>query len=215
MRITILGAHGKIAMHLHGELKARGHQVRGLVRDPEQVAALRDAGVEPVVCDVEREEEIAEAVGSADAVVFAAGAGTGSGAARKWTVDRDGALKLMEAARKNGIPRYVMVSAMRLDEPRGDDVFRTYLRAKAEADQALRESGIDYTIVKPGRLTDEPGTGRVALANRLPKGEVPREDVAAVLAEVLETPEAVGHTFDLTDGELSVAEAVRRAVQAS
>lgn len=157
MRVVVLGAHGQIAMHLHDELMARGHEVRGLVRNPRHVEELEAVGVEPVVCDVEERDDIAEPVGHADAVVFAAGAGPGSGAARKWTVDRDGAIKLMEAARTNGIQRYVMVSAMRLEKPRGSEVFQTYLRAKAEADEALRDSGLDHTIVKPGRLTDDPG----------------------------------------------------------
>ncbi len=213
MRVVVLGAHGKIARHLHGKLSARGHSVRGLVRNPDHVADLEAAGVEPVVCDVEAHDDISEAVGQAEAVVFAAGAGPGSGVARKWTVDRDGAIKLLEAARKNGIRRYVMVSAMHLDQPRGDEVFRTYLRAKAEADEALRESGLDYTIVKPGRLTDEPGTGRVALGPDLPRGEIPREDVASVLAEVLDTPATAGHSFDLVAGETPIRDAVEAVVR--
>ena len=207
MRITIVGGHGQIAMRLHPLLVQRGHQVRALIRSAGQADDLRSAGAEPVVCDVEAEDDIAAAVGAADAVVFAAGAGPGSGAARKWTVDRDGALKLIDAARRNGIRRYVMISAMGLDEPRGNEVFRTYLRAKAEADRALRESGLDYTIIKPGTLTDEPGRGRVALDEWVPEGEVPRADVAAV--HVLETPGTGGLTLELVSGETPVDEAVR------
>lgn len=212
MRIVIVGAHGQVAMQLHPLLRERGHKVRGLIRDPGQADDLRRAGAEPAVCDVEVEDEISEFLGVADAVVFAAGAGPGSGAARKWTVDRDGALKLIEAAQRNGIDRYVMVSVMRAEEPRGNEVFRTYLKAKAEADQALRESGLTHTIIRPGRLTNEPGTGRVALAPSLLSGEVPRADVAAVLAEVLETPQTAGLQLDLTSGDVPIADAVAAAV---
>lgn len=212
MRVVVVGGHGKVAMLLHPILRGRGHEVRGVIRNPDQAEDLRRAGAEPVVCDIEAVDDISDAVGSADAVVFAAGAGPGSGAARKWTVDRDGALKLIEAAKKNGIRRYVMISAMGVDEPRGDEVFQAYSRAKAEADQALRESGLDWTIIRPGRLTGEPGRGRVALAPSLPAGEVPRADVAAVLAEVLETPASTGHQLDLTTGDLTIPEALRAAI---
>lgn len=212
MRIVIAGGHGQIAMLLHPLLVARGHRVGGLIRRADQADDLRVVGAEPIVCDLEAETDIAEAVDAADAVVFAAGAGPGSGAARKWSVDRDGALKLMDAARKNGIRRYIMVSAMRADEPRGSEIFRIYLRAKAEADQALRESGLDFTIIRPGRLTNEPGSGLVALAERLPAGVVPRADVAAVLAQLVETPAAAGRQFDLTSGERPIPEAVEAAV---
>ncbi len=212
MKITIAGGHGKIAMLLHPILKNKGHSVKGLIRKPEQAEALRRAGAEPVICDIEKEEDISEAVGRADAVIFAAGAGPGSGAERKWTVDRDGAVKLMKAAHKNGIPRYIMISAMGLDKPRGNEVFQVYQKAKAEADEALRNSGLDYTIIKPGRLTDEPGTGNVALAPDLPRGEIPRQDVARVIAEILEKPETAGHTFDLVSGDTSIRDAINRAL---
>lgn len=212
MKITIAGAHGQIAMLLHPILRRKGHKVRGIIRKEEQAGDLREAGAEPVVCDIEEQDDISEAVGQADAVLFAAGAGPGSGAERKFTVDRDGAIKLIEAAKKNGINRYVMISAMGLDEPRGNAVFQAYQKAKAEADEALRNSGLDYTIIKPGRLTDEPGTGHVALAPELPRAEISRQDVAEVLALVLETPETSGHTFDLTTGETSISEAVETAL---
>lgn len=207
MQILIAGGHGQIAMLLHPLLIARGHRVRALVRNPNHADEVRRAGAEPVYCDLEAEGDISEALGEADAVVFAAGAGPGSGAARKLTMDRDGAIKLIDAARQNGIRRYVMISAMDAEEPRGDEVFQTYLRAKAEADEALRRSGLDYTIVRPGRLTNEPGSGCVSLAERLPRGEIPRADVAAVVVCVLETPATVGRQFDVTAGETPLAKA--------
>lgn len=212
MDITIVGGHGSIAMMMHPMLKNRGHQVRGIIRKGKQAGDLRKAGAEPVICDIEETDDISEAVGNVDAVVFAAGAGPGSGAARKWTVDRDGAIKLIKAAKKNGIDRYVMISAMGVNNPRGNEVFKAYLKAKAEADEALRNSGIAYTILKPGRLTDETGTGKVYLAPDLSRGEVPREDVAAVLVELLETPEAAGHQLDLITGNTPIKEAVKKAI---
>lgn len=213
MKVTIVGAHGQVAMHLQRILNEKGHQVRGIIRKQEQVYNLREVGSEPVVCDIEQNSDISDAVGDVDAVVFAAGAGPGSGAERKNSVDRDGAVKLISAARKNKISRYVMVSAMNLDQPRGSEVFRVYLKAKAEADEALRKSGLDYTIIKPGKLTDEPGTGLVNLAPDLERGEIPREDVAAVLAEVLESDDTIGLTLDLVSGDQPIKEAVENIEQ--
>ncbi len=208
MRIVVAGGHGQIAMLLYPLLKARGHEVRGLIRNTEHTDEVRHAGAEPVLCDLEAEEDIAGAVSPADAVVFAAGAGPGSGAARKLSMDRDGAIKLIDAAQRTGIQRYVMISAMHAEEPRGDEVFQTYLRAKSEADQALRRSGLDYTIIRPGGLTNDPGCRRVRLGAHLPRGQIPRADVAAVVAHVLEMPATVGCQFDLTSGERDIAEAV-------
>lgn len=200
-------------MLLHPILKRKGHQVRGIIRKEEQADDLREVGATPVVCDIEEHDDITDAVAEVDAVLFAAGAGPGSGAERKFTVDRDGAIKLIEAAKKNGISRYVMISAMGLDEPRGNAVFQAYQQAKAEADEALRTSGLDYTIVKPGRLTDEEGTGLVALAPELPRGEVPRQDVAEVLAEVIENPRTANLELALTEGETPVNQAVENVLR--
>ncbi len=208
MQIVIAGAHGQIAMLLHPLLVERGHSIRGLIRNPDHADELRRLGVEPAICDLEAETDIPGAVGEADVVVFAAGAGPGSGAERKWTLDRDGALKLMDAARTNGIRRYVMVSAMNPERPRGSDVFRVYLRAKAEADAALRDSDLDWTIVRPGRLVDEPGTGLVSIARELERADIPRADVAVVLAEVIEDPETAGLQFDVTGGNDPIREAL-------
>jgi len=212
MRITIVGASGQIARLLHPILIKKGHSVRGIIRKPEQAEDLKSLGIEPVVADVEQLDDISEAVGETDAVLFAAGAGPGSGAERKWTVDRDGAIKLIDAAKKNGVNRYVMISAMGLDKPRGNEVFQVYQQAKAQADEALRKSGLDYTIVKPGRLTNKPGEGMVAISKKLDRGEIPREDVAAVLAEVLETPETIGKEFDLLSGNQPIRQALEEFI---
>lgn len=210
MDITIVGGHGSVAMLLHPILSKDGHHVRGIIRKEEQADELREAGAEPIVCDIEEQDDISEAVGNVDAVLFAAGAGPGSGAARKWTVDRDGAIKLIKAAETNGIKRYVMISAMGAtgEISHENDVFETYLKAKAQADGALRNSGLDYTIVRPGRLTDEQGKGKVNLGRHVEKGEIPRIDVARVLSEILNRPETSGLEFEIVSGEQPIKEAI-------
>lgn len=210
MKIAILGGHGNIAMHLHPILKKAGHEVHGLIRNPDHGNELRQAGATPVLCDVEKEDDISEMVGEADAVIFAAGAGPGSGIERKWSVDYEGAIKLLDAARKNGIKRYIMISAMKVEEPRGNEVFQEYQKAKSKADAALRDSGLDYTILRPGRLTDEEGNGLIALAPELPVGEIPRKDVARVIAALLESDPLVAlhKQLDLTRGSHSVEKAI-------
>ncbi len=208
MDIVIAGGHGKIAMRLHPLLVERGHRVRALIRSPDQENDVRSAGAEPVVCDMEMHDDLSEHVDGADMVVFAAGAGPGSGAARKWTVDRDCAIKLMRAATKKGIRGYLMISAINVEEPRGNEVFQAYCKAKAEADYSLKQSGLDYTIIRPGRLTDEPGTGRVSISPRLPRGSISRDDVAAVIAEIPDIPAVIGRQFDLTSGDVPIRDAV-------
>lgn len=212
MEITVVGGHGSIAMLMYPMLIENGHHVRGIIRKKQQADDLREVGVEPVICDIEEVDDISKAVGEVDAVVFAAGAGPGSGAERKRTVDRDGAIKLIEAAKNNGISRYVMISAMGVNNPRGNEVFKAYLKAKAEADEALRNSGLDYTIVKPGRLTDKSGTGKVNIDRDLPSGKITRKDVARLLTEVLETPATADYQFDLTSGDTPIPQAVENLV---
>src|SRR4051794_13602275 len=209
IEVAIAGAHGRIGRLLGALLVERGHSVLGLIRATEQEEDLRTIGVEPVLCDLERDEEVSEAVAGVDAVVFAAGAGPGSGAERQWTMDFCGAGKLIDAPREKGGPRYAMVSAMGAAAPPavGGEVFGEYLRAKAAADQRLRESGLDHTIVRPGMLTDDPPTNRVSIAERLERGEIPRADVAAVVAAALVAPNAIGRGVDLVAGPTPGAEA--------
>src|SRR4051794_17762829 len=210
--VVIAGAHGKIGMRLGGLLSGRGDRVRGLIRNPAHSDDLRAAGMEPVVCDLEADDaDVPGAVRGADAIVFTAGAGPGSGDERKWTMDYGGAVKLIEAAQREGIRRYAIVSAMGAADPvaaSAPGTFGVYLQAKHDADQKLRESGLDYTIVRPGGLTDDPGTGRVAIAERLERGQVPRDDVAAVLLAVLGADNTVGREFDLISGDAPIGEAV-------
>lgn len=209
MKIAIAGANGQIARLLHPMLIEAGHEVRGIIRKKEQADSLEEMGVEPVVADIEAEEDLSDAVGDADAVLFAAGAGAGSGAERKWSVDRDGAIKLIDACKANGIHRYVIISAMGLETPRGSEVFRVYQKAKLEADNALKESGLDYTIVKPGRLTDDSPSGLIEAGKNLDSGEIPRADVAAVLAAVFDDDSTAGLEFDLVSGDQPIPEALK------
>jgi uncharacterized protein YbjT (DUF2867 family) len=209
MKITIAGANGQIAKLLHPKLINAGHEVRGIIRKEEQAHPLKKLGVVPVVADMEAEDDLSEAVGNADAVLFAAGAGPGSGADRKWSVDRDGAIKLIEACKASGIRRYVMISAMGLETPRGSEVFQVYQKAKLQADNALKESGLDYTIVKPGRLTNDSPKERIRGGRNLDSGEIPRADVASVLAAVLSDHLASGLEFDLVSGEQKISEALQ------
>ncbi len=210
IEVAIAGAHGKIGLLLGKLLVEQGHTVLGLIRNPEQEGDLHAIGVEPVICDLEGDHDVAAAVSGVDAVVFAAGAGSGSGVARKRTMDFEGAVKLIEAAKAEGVRRYAIVSAMGAASPpaEGGDVFGEYLRAKADADAALRASGLDYTVVRPGGLTDAPGTGLVSVGERLDRGEIPRADVAALLAAVLVTPNTIGKSFDLVSGATPIADAV-------
>jgi uncharacterized protein YbjT (DUF2867 family) len=211
MDVAIAGGHGKIALLLGRLLAERGDQVRGLIRNPSHARDVEAAGMRPMLCDLEADgADVAAAVQHADVVVFAAGAGPGSGAERKRTMDLGGAVRLIEAAEQDDIRRYLMVSAMGAAEPpaEGGDVYGEYLRAKAEADEALQRSDLDFTIVRPGGLTDEPPSGRVSVAPRLPRGQVSRADVAAVLAACIGARNTVGKTFDLTAGDTPVEEAV-------
>lgn len=210
MDVVVAGGHGQVALLLLRRLAQDGHGAHGLIRDSAQAADLEAAGAQPIVCDLER-DDVTGTLENADAVVFAAGAGPGSGPERKRTVDLGGALKLIDAAHANGVSRYVILSAMGAADPAaGPEAMRPYLDAKAEADEALAASGLDFTIVRPGGLTDDEGTGRVDAAPSLGRyGDISRTDTAAVLAATLERPETVGKTFDVLAGEVPIAEALR------
>ena len=220
MRIVVAGAHGQVARRLGRLLSARGDTVAGIVRDPAQVADLRADGVEPAVVDLEAAtvEEVAAVVRGADAVVFAAGAGPGSGVPRKDTVDRGAAVLLADAAEQAGVRTYLLVSSMGVDAVAGgatpagvDEVFTAYLRAKLAAEEAvLARPGLAATVLRPGGLTDDPGTGRVTLARSVSPASVPRDDVAAVLVALLDAPRD-GAVLELVAGRTPVAEAVRSA----
>jgi nucleoside-diphosphate-sugar epimerase len=214
MRVVIAGGHGKIALRLARLLSERGDQPVGLIRDIAQAPDLTAAGSAPVVCDLEHAavDEVAGHVAGADAVVFAAGAGPGSGAARKDAVDRAGAELLADAAKRAGVRRYLMISSMgleRIGQPDVDPVFNAYLVAKQAAEDAIRVFALDWTILRPGGLTDEPGTGLVRLGEPpIHPGTVTRDDVAAVLAELLTRDGSVRRTLELVNGADPLADAV-------
>lgn len=215
MLVAIAGGHGKIGRRLTRLLVARGDHVRGLIRNPDHAADLRADGAVPVVCDLEHagSAEIVRAIAGADAVVFAAGAGPGSGPQRKWTVDRDGAIKLLQAARDALVHRYVMISSIGAENPpEGDDTFSVYLRAKAQADEALMASDREWIIVRPGPLTDDPGTGRVRIDLQPFREHVAREDVAAVLSIVLHEPRSARRVLYVGSGDDAIEAAVEQVL---
>ena len=215
MHVVIAGGHGKIALRLNARLAARADMVTSLVRNPDHRADVEQAGGRPVVVDLEATtvDDLAPILSGADAVVFAAGAGPGSGAARKDTVDRAAAVLLAEAARAAGVQRYLLVSSTGVDDPPRpgtDEVWAAYLAAKKAAEEAIRASALAWTILRPGALTDDPGTGRVLLAPPpVPPAEVTRDDTAAVLVALLDTPATAGKILELRAGDTDVDEAVR------
>jgi uncharacterized protein YbjT (DUF2867 family) len=210
MDVLVAGGHGKIAQHLLRLLAERGHHGRGLIRNPDHAADVERLGAVPVLCDLENDDVRAH-LGGAEAIVFAAGAGPGSGPERKRTVDYGGAVKLIEAAEELGVRRYVIVSSIGAEDPdAAPGPMRPYQRAKADADAALRASSLDWTIVRPGRLTDDPGSGLVEIAPSLGRNdEVPREDVGLTVLECLLEPATIGKCFELLEGDTPVVEALR------
>jgi uncharacterized protein YbjT (DUF2867 family) len=213
MRIVIAGGHGQIALRLERLLALRGYEVAGIIRKAEQGNDLREVGAEPVLLDLESAsvEEVAAYLQGADAAVFAAGAGPGSGTTRKETVDKGAAVLFADAAVRAGVRRFVVVSSMGADPAhQGDEVFDVYLRAKGEADAYVRGlDALDWTILRPGSLTDDPGTGLVRLEAHTGRGPVPRDDVAAVLVELVETRATAGLTLELISGSTPVTVAVK------
>lgn len=211
MRVVIAGGHGQIAQLLEKRLSDRGDKPVGIVRNLDHVADLERQGAEAVVLDLEKAsvDDVAAVVRGADAVVFAAGGGPGSGAARKETVDKGAAVLLADAAEQAGVRRYLMVSSMGTDtaDPDSADVFQVYLRAKKAADDDLRGRDLDWTIVQPGRLTDEPGNGQVTLDPTAEPREIPRADVAHALEAALDSPATVRRQFTLLTGQVPIEEA--------
>ena len=214
MRVVIAGGHGKIALLLERLLAARGDQAVGLIRNPAQVAEVRKAGAEAVICDLEAAsaDDVAVLLSGADAVVFAAGAGPGSGSPRKDSVDRAASVLMADAAERAGVRRFVQVSSMgagRAPRSGSDEVWAAYITAKTAAEADLRARDLDWTILRPGGLTNAPATGKIRLAPPpVPRGTVPRADVAAVIAAMLDNPGTGNHTLELTSGDSPVVAAV-------
>lgn len=217
MQIVIAGGHGKIALRLEQLLSSRSDTAVGLVRNPEHVDDLAQVGARSKMVDLEQTTpaELAPSLEGAHAVVFAAGAGPGSGAARKDSVDRAAAVLLADAAALAGVRRYLLVSSFGVEqEPDSDadEVMVAYLRAKAAAEQELRTRDLDLTILRPGALTDDAGTGRVTLARSVEYGQISRDDVARTLLALLDEPDSVGLTLELVAGDTDIDQAVAAAV---
>jgi len=215
MRVVIAGGHGKIALLLESLLAGRGDQAVGLIRNPAQVADVQKAGAEALVCDLEAApvEDVAALLSGAAAVVFAAGAGAGSGGPRKDTVDRGASVLMADAAERAGVRRFVQISSMGAGQPPRpgtDEVWAAYIAAKTAAEDDLRSRDLDWTILRPGRLTDAPATGRIRLAAPpVPAGTISRADVAAVIAALLDEPGTRHQTLELVSGDSPLAAAVR------
>ncbi|WP_040866589.1 SDR family oxidoreductase [Nocardia exalbida] len=214
MRVVIAGGHGKIALLLAPLLTADGHEVAALIRNPEHADDVRGTGAEPVLCDLEHAatDELTDVMQGCDAAIFAAGAGPGSGVERKYTVDLGGSVRLAETAERTGVRRFLQISTMGAGEPPApgsDEVWAAYIDAKTKAENDLRSRDLDWTILRPGRLLDAPGTGLVTLAPPpVERGEVPRADVAAVLAGLL----PAAHTFELTLELVSGSDPISQAI---
>jgi uncharacterized protein YbjT (DUF2867 family) len=215
-RIAIVGGHGQVALHLLHVLRRSDHTPVALVRKEEYRAELEDRGAEVRLLDIERQgaSDFAASFEGCEAVVFAAGGGPDGNIERKRTVDLEGSLKSIEGARQAGITRFVQVSAIGVDDPLPadtGDVWKAYVEAKRDADAALRDSGLDWTILRPGRLTDDPATGLVSLGADVTRGDVTRADVAAVVAAVLDADGTIGKQWNLVNGETPVHEVVLQA----
>lgn len=214
-RIAIIGGHGKVALHLARQLRERGDEVTSIIRNPDHVTEVAETGAEPLVVDVEQAdvESLAQVLSGHDAVVWSAGAGGGN-PARTNAVDRDAAIASMDAAAQAGVFRYVMVSyrGAGKDQIPADNPFSTYAEAKAAADAHLRSSGLQWTIVAPGRLDLEPGGGAIHLDRDYDRAHdatsVSRQDVAAVVAAVLADETTIGSTYEFVGGDTPIAEAL-------
>jgi uncharacterized protein YbjT (DUF2867 family) len=215
-QIAIVGGNGKVARHVISQLVTHGHQPVALVRNPTYQHDLEQLGAHVRMLDIEQDgvETYAAAFAECDAVVFSAGGGPDGNIERKRTVDLGGSLSSIEAARQVGIDRFVQISAINVDRPVPDSaepVWKAYVEAKRDADIALRESGLDWTILRPGRLTDDQGTGLVALGDSLGRGDIPRADVAAVVVAALDNPVSIGRQWDVVGGQTPVDDAVASA----
>ncbi|HEV7973442.1 SDR family oxidoreductase [Amycolatopsis sp.] len=215
MRVVIAGGHGQIALRLEKLLAERGDQAVGIIRKPEQTGKLEALKAEPVVLDLEQSDvdTVAAVLSGADAAVFAAGAGPGSGTERKDTVDRAAAALFAAAAEQAGVRRHIQIGSMGADNPDApglDPTFAVYLKAKKAAEDDLRERDLDWTILRPGALTNDPGTGKVLIADKTGRGPVPRDDVAAVVVALLNAPKSIKRTIELISGDASIEEATQQ-----
>ncbi len=215
-KVAVVGGSGKIARLLHPLLHGAGYESVALVRREEQMAELEGQGVTARLLDIESQDadDFAKVFSDCSTVVFAAGGGPDGDPERKRAVDLGGSLKSIEGARKAGVQRFVQISAISVDDPvpaGTDEVWQVYVEAKRDADAALRGSDLAWTILRPGRLTDDPATGRVTLGEDVERGDVPRADVAACVAAVIPDGRTVGKQWTLVGGETPLAQAITEA----
>ncbi|MFC3040804.1 SDR family oxidoreductase [Virgibacillus xinjiangensis] len=210
MKVLVAGAHGHTGKLLVKNLRAEGHEPYAMVRKEEQKAEMEELGGIPVLGDLESESDVGRAVKGMEVVMFAAGSGSGTGPNKTTDVDRDGAIRLIDATEKDGIKKFVMLSSMGAGDPtQVEGTFRHYLQMKHEADEHLKKSELDYTIVRPGALTKEPGTSKIKVGDTVGRGEIPREDVAKTMISALQEPNAYHKTFEMISGDTQIEDALR------
>ncbi|WP_110927304.1 SDR family oxidoreductase [Bacillus massiliglaciei] len=212
MNVLVIGANGQIGKKLVELLKnSNEYKVRAMIRTKEQAEYFHDIGVETAVVSLtDTVEGISEAVKGSDAIVFTAGSGGNTGYDQTLLIDLDGAAKAIEAAELSGVKRFVMVSALQAhNRENWNDAIRPYYAAKHYADKILEQSSLDYTIIRPGGLVNEPGTGKIKASDNLERGSIPREDVAATIFHVLNKENTFKRSFDLVSGETEIEEAVK------
>lgn len=213
MHVLVIGSTGATGRLLVGRLLDHGHAVRAMVRDPARGTALNELGAEVVVGDLEG--DLAGVVPGVDAVAFCAGSGSSTGPDATLRVDLHGAVRIIDSCLQHQVPRYVQLSSMRADDPlKGSPAIRHYLAAMHARDRILAASGLDATIVRPGGLTGDEGTGtvRVGVPTLDERGSIPRADVAAVLAACLEEPATSGATFEVVGGDTPIADAITQVL---
>ncbi|PTX60308.1 uncharacterized protein YbjT (DUF2867 family) [Melghirimyces profundicolus] len=209
MRVLVIGANGQVGKRLVGLLGRSEHEVRAMIRDEQQAPPLEKMGAQTVLADLE--QDFSHAVKGCEGIIFAAGSGAHTGPDKTERVDHLGAVRSIEEAEKHGVERYIMLSALRAKTPEtGPEKLQHYLVAKKKADDRLKQSGLQYTIVRPGRLSNDKGTGNVSLAEDLDfrPDPIPREDVALALAATLDAPNTIRKAYDLLPGNTPVIEAV-------
>ncbi|WP_377887814.1 SDR family oxidoreductase [Alkalihalobacillus sp. R86527] len=209
MKVLVIGANGQVGTHVIKSLAERGHDPVGMVRDTDQIKAIEDAGGKTVLGDLEK--DFSHAMYGCEAVVFAAGSGPHTGADKTILIDQEGAIKSIDEAKRQGIKRFVLLSTVGADYPeKGPDNMKPYLYAKKRADEHLKSTNLTYTILRPGRLSDEAANGQIRAAETLEdkSGQIPREDVANVLAEIVENENTFNKTFEILNGEINISDAL-------
>ncbi|MFD2533296.1 SDR family oxidoreductase [Gracilimonas halophila] len=212
MNVLVIGANGQIGRRLVHDLKDANHTPVAMVRKEEQVSQFKKEGIKTVLADLE--EDFSHAFKDMDAVVFTAGSDANTPKSQTDVIDRKGAIKAIDEAEEAGVNRFIMVSALKAnrDEDLWSEAMQHYYEAKSAADEHLRNTDLDYTVLMPGRLTNEPGTGKVELSNHIENIEgrtITRDDVAVVIAELIDSPATFGKSLDLLQGETSIENAIK------